>query len=290
MTEEELTKIISLKKGMNRGRKIDNNSVIFSETNLNTINNYWLLGFMEAEGTFGFKNLTPYFQVAQHSKSLPVLIAISTFFKKIFKEKKENLKKEINFNLTINKRTKVYSLTISDIETLYSYILPFFESLSFQSRKGLDFSYWVLGLKLHKFGYFYLSEGRQLILQITKFINKNRYTTNQLGTVKEPKNVKEKINMLNKIQAPFDLSTGLTHIENAKNFTRLIGGRQGFLVHIYENGIEISNSPFFSYSARQKAIGLRANSRVISRKIETGKIFASKYTFYSKPLKIILKT
>lgn len=138
--------------------------------------------------------------------------------------------------------------------------------------------------------YFYLSEGRQLILQIKKFINKNRYTTNKLGTVKEPKNIQEKINKLNKIQAPFDLSTGLNHIDYAKNFTRLIGGRQGFLVHIYEDGLEISNSPFLSYSAGQKAIGLRANSRVISRKIDTGKIFAGKYTFYSKPLKFNLKS
>lgn len=88
MTEEELTKIIYLKKGMNRGRKINNNSVIFSETNFNSINNYWLLGFIEAEGTFGFKNLSPYFQLSQHSKSLNILNAISTYMKKIFKESK----------------------------------------------------------------------------------------------------------------------------------------------------------------------------------------------------------
>jgi len=28
---------------------------------------YWFLGFVEAEGTFGIKNLSPYFQIAQKS-------------------------------------------------------------------------------------------------------------------------------------------------------------------------------------------------------------------------------
>ena len=33
----------------------------------------WLLGFIEAEGTFGLINLVPYFQVAQHSRSAHVI-------------------------------------------------------------------------------------------------------------------------------------------------------------------------------------------------------------------------
>lgn len=39
------------------------------------INPYWLLGFTEAEGTFGIKNLVPYFQICQHGRSLLVLEA-----------------------------------------------------------------------------------------------------------------------------------------------------------------------------------------------------------------------
>ena len=31
------------------------------------INTYWLLGFIEGEGTFGFQNLRPSFSVGQHS-------------------------------------------------------------------------------------------------------------------------------------------------------------------------------------------------------------------------------
>jgi hypothetical protein len=67
----------------------------------------------------------------------------------------------------------------------------------------------------------------------------------------------------------------------AQQFSRSKNSRKGFLVHIYENGIELINSPFSSYSKGQKAIGLRANSRIIFRYIDTEKIFAGKYTFYS---------
>lgn len=36
-------------------------------------NSYWLLGFIEGEGTFGFKNFNPYFSVRLHSISKSVL-------------------------------------------------------------------------------------------------------------------------------------------------------------------------------------------------------------------------
>jgi hypothetical protein len=47
------------------------------------INIYWLLGFVEGHGTFGIKNLVPYFQVAQHNKNISVLNLIKDFLAKL---------------------------------------------------------------------------------------------------------------------------------------------------------------------------------------------------------------
>lgn len=180
-------------------------------------------------------------------------------------------------------------MTINSIDTLYNNIVPFFESLPFQTRKKLDFSYWVLCVKLHKFGYYTLFEGKLLIIQVSNFINKNRYTNKKLvnrspqGSIKTPD--LKLIDQINSIPAPFDISTRLTHTQLAQEFSRKNGGRQGFKVHIYENCLEILNSPFSSYSKGHKAIGLRANSRIIARYIETGKIYKGKYTFTSSSLK-----
>lgn len=46
---------------------------------------YWLLGFVEAEGTFGIKNLPPYFQISQHKCSQSTLELIRLYFENLLK-------------------------------------------------------------------------------------------------------------------------------------------------------------------------------------------------------------
>lgn len=57
--------------------------------------------------------------------------------------------------------------------------------MPFQTRKAKDFYFWCLALHLQKFGYFYLTEGRILVYNISKYTNKSRYSTN-LTTVIAP--------------------------------------------------------------------------------------------------------
>lgn len=137
-----------------------------------------MLGFVEGEGTFGFKNLYPYFQIAQHSKNLFILKSIEQFL--------ANIPNGFNFtenspvavcSKVLNTRTDVYSLSVSNTDSLYDYIIFFFLCLPFQTRKGFDFKYWAIALHLRKFGYVYTSPGRELIFNISKSLNKDRYST-----------------------------------------------------------------------------------------------------------------
>ncbi len=41
------------------------------------------MGFIEGEGTFGFKNLVTYFQIGQHARNLIVLDNITAFIKSL---------------------------------------------------------------------------------------------------------------------------------------------------------------------------------------------------------------
>ncbi len=52
---------------MNSSRIVYNYSLI---PNLQ-INPYWLLGFIEGEGSFGLKNLSPYFQIGKPNQTKP---------------------------------------------------------------------------------------------------------------------------------------------------------------------------------------------------------------------------
>lgn len=47
------------------------------------VNPYLLLCFNEGEGSFGFKNLSPYFQIGQHTKSLHVLQGIALYLQSL---------------------------------------------------------------------------------------------------------------------------------------------------------------------------------------------------------------
>ena len=70
------------------------------------------------------------------------------------------------------------SYLINDIDVLFDYIVPFFEKLNFQTRKFVDFQLWSVAIKIHKLGYFYISEGRDLLVKIASSTNKFRYSTN----------------------------------------------------------------------------------------------------------------
>lgn len=62
---------------------------------------------------------------------------------------------------SLNKGRGVYSMVIYRIDVNFNYIVPFFESMTFFSRKGLDFLYWVVMVIIHKLGYYYLPEGKK---------------------------------------------------------------------------------------------------------------------------------
>lgn len=143
-------------------------------------------------------------------------------------------------------------------------------------------------MRIHKFGYYYLPEGKKIALQISLGTNKYRYTTNKSNNKIELSPSEDSISKLLACPAPFDVASGLSHCELVKKFTISKGGRNGFTVHIYdqesERGKELTGSPFSTYGAGHVALGLRAGSRVIGRYIDTGKAYKARYIFSSIPI------
>jgi hypothetical protein len=125
---------------MNAGRVKLKVTQLYKLTNQVSINMWWLMGFVEGEGTFGYKHLVPYFQIAQHKKNLFVLKAIESFLSKLPIQNTEG-NQEFNVHYALNTKTDVYSMSVVSIDTLFSYIIPCFMSMSFNTRKSLDFKY-----------------------------------------------------------------------------------------------------------------------------------------------------
>lgn len=281
--------ILDLKNNMNT--KLDYSSKEVSDWNKDNLLNgkitpYWLLGFMEAEGTFGIKNLRPYFQISQHECSRSTLELIQLYFENLLENKLVNYSSlpliELKFTRTLNKKTNVYSYVVSGIDTQYYYILPFFYNLQFKSRKGVDFKLWMIALLLYKRGYFYTDQGRNLLVDIINNINTKRYSTQPLDY---SKNLDlKKINDLFNSPSPIleDPKSFLPHIDLVRKWIK----RTKKVVYVYNNGTEIQESPFQSYSAAQKFWGFKTNT-IIARYINTNKIYQDKtwkegkWTFYS---------
>lgn len=105
-TGEDLTWLKNCIKNMNSGRDVIDYSLIPNTP----VTLLWLLGFIEGEGTFGFKNLVPYFQIGQHAKNTYVLVAISQFLNSLSSEFKFSTFSKnlcVKENSTLNKRTNV---------------------------------------------------------------------------------------------------------------------------------------------------------------------------------------
>nr|YP_010470483.1 LAGLIDADG endonuclease [Inonotus hispidus]UVF37971.1 LAGLIDADG endonuclease [Inonotus hispidus] len=243
------------------------------------INPFWLLGFIEGEGTFGFKNLSPYFQIVQHVRSSMVLIAIANYLQLLPKTFTFSQQPKIPQVLkTLNPRTTVSVISVVKIDALYDYLRFFLLNMPFQTRKAGDFYYWSLVLHLHKFGYFYLPEGCILVYKISQYVNKGRYSTKPnrfLATSFSD------IKQVLALKLPVTLKPEMSHTDLAKAFARIFNKNS---IWVYDNGILLNEKPFTSFMSAMEAIGYSKTSTAARRSIDTGKVLGGRYTFYSKPL------
>ena len=246
------------------------------ERNNLIITSNWLLGFVEGEGTFGFKSLVPYFQIAQNAKDEIILSSIKQYLESFKSLPNSNLSSiQPNMIKILNKNTNVLSYVISDLDVLHQIIVPFFSQLQFKTRKLIDFNFWVIAIKLHIYGYYLIPEGKSLLLKISQCTNKQRYGKDDINN----SFLQEEIENIFKIEPPFDLNLGKSHTLLAQEYSRKRGSRLGFEVYVYKNDNYMGK--FSSYNEAQKQLNLKSN-KTISRLIDTDK--ASKlegYKFYS---------
>lgn len=242
------------------------------------INKNWLVGFIEGDGTFYFSNSSVVFGITQKDKKILEAIAYFLHHNVPLSPPYKNLCIPNKPNCIIKNNTNAFQLVITDKDVLFQYIYPFFRDLSFYSRKGIDFSIWSLVLYIFIYGYHNLPNGREILLKLSNNINSKRYFSD-LSDFIEAVEIKN----LFRIEPPFDIHSGKSHINLAKEYSLTKGSRKGFKVYIYKNGVEIKGSPFDSFRSGAKALSLNSASS-IRNYLDTGKIFKDGYTFYSSSL------
>lgn len=137
-----------------------------------------------------------------------------------------------------------------------------------------------MAVLLHKLGHMSTPAGRSALLSITSYINSNRYSTNPNGAPNAPDYTL--LYDLLSGPSPIDPNTTLPHDQLTRAVTVAKGSRQGYGVHVYENGVEVEGSPFPNYGLAHKSLGLEAKSRTVSRFIDhPTKLYRGKYSFRS---------
>jgi hypothetical protein len=141
----------------------------------------WLLGFIEGEGSFSVrKNYSLTFSLAQSIKDLVLMEAIRDFLNSLA-SRDGQLKGEA-VKLYIKNHDMVY-LTIDRLDYISRVLIPLLDTLSWKSKKELDYKDWKTILKLRTLGLHYTEEGVKIINIILSQMNNNRLTTRRSGLV-----------------------------------------------------------------------------------------------------------
>ena len=175
-------KMVYLKNQMNR-KRID-----FDQPPKHFINitRYWLLGFLEGDGYFSV-NKSDYslkFGIGQTSREIGVLEAIQTFIlglpgEYVVKRKNTGPVKLTTYNQGKDGDDKAMAyLTVNQIDFHTNVLIPFFDNLTWLSKKEKDYQDWKLILNIVNQGKHFTDQGKELISLITNRMNNNRLSTN----------------------------------------------------------------------------------------------------------------
>lgn len=174
---------------MNRGRT---NFSMPSEHNYR-ITPYWLLGFVEGDGSFFIrrKNYQLYFSIVQHSRDYELMNKIGDFLYDLPFINKQTMRKS---SIRISEssvpavlpcspnggngyKNPVTYLIIDHTYLIKFVIIPFFSSMTWRSKKFLDFEDFSLVFKLKEQGHHYTHKGKILIDSFIGQMNNNRLST-----------------------------------------------------------------------------------------------------------------
>lgn len=177
------SQIVELKNGMNSQR------TYFDMFSLRgdklAITKSWLLGFIEAEGSFFISrtDIEPSFSIELSKTQLFLLEAIKEFLIDSlgFDKYSIHILKSSTFNVfAVNEQKEKPSVIfiVKNIRVLNNYLVPYFNTLVFNSKKGKDFFDWKLICDAVYKGSHKKESIRALILRLSYTMNSYRLSTN----------------------------------------------------------------------------------------------------------------
>lgn len=180
-SKDLIQNLLELKGSMNKSRKIVTSGTGEHIEKIN-ITKYWLLGFIEGDGSFFISrtDIEPVFSIELSEEQYPVLLKVKEFLENNLGFDKYSIFKLKNSSaISINKQKSRLGkpsvlFKIKNIFILNNYFVPFIENMIFISKKGKDFlSFKIICSAVYK-GSHKIEKIRSLILRLTYNMNNFR--------------------------------------------------------------------------------------------------------------------
>lgn len=204
-----LKEIIRLKNNMNRLRL----NYTLPEDKVINITPYWLLGFIEGEGCFSINKHNNYrldFSLCQSSTNFELMKSIKVYLENL-PGTENNYRNALGISEVRSNNPNHQSTTrieTTRIPFITDILIPFLESLTWQSKKKLDFQDWKFILKLKEEGHHLSEEGIKLIDLIISQTNNNRLSTSSNDIVVNREQLLVKVNELLNGPSNFKIKNG----------------------------------------------------------------------------------
>lgn len=195
-----LKETLRLKNNMNRLRL----DYALLEDKLISITPYWLLGFIEGEGCFSINKHNNYrldFSLCQSSTNFELMKSIKLYLENLpgVLRQENNYRNALGISEVRSNNPNHQSTTrieTTRIPFITNILIPFLDSLTWQSKKKLDFQDWKIILKLKEEGHHLSEQGRELIDLILSQTNNNRLSTSSNDVVVDREQLLVKVNEL----------------------------------------------------------------------------------------------
>lgn len=181
-TIDLINKINQIKSEMNRGRT----DYKEKNTRVYKITPYWLLGFVEGEGSFFVRNNVYFnlnFSLGQSAVDLALMKEIRIFLIEVLPKKykvAQEYSKAVSLIEVKSKSKDLISISIStgNQDYIKNVLIPFFDSMLWQSKKQYDYQDWKTILKIKELGLHKTDSGISVIKLIISQMNLRRLSTN----------------------------------------------------------------------------------------------------------------
>lgn len=216
---DTLKEILKIKEGMNRSR-LDFTMPKDKYTNITA---YWLLGFVEGEGCFSINRANKYrldFSVCQSYSNLELMQKIKVYLENL-PNTNGNYAGAIGISSVVSNNSNhqsVIRIETTRIPFITDIFIPFLDSLSWHSKKQLDFQDWKNILMLREQGHHLSEKGAQVIDLILSQMNRNRLSTSSSLPIVDRAHVLDQVNQLLSGPSNFELRNGRKWVVSLNNY------------------------------------------------------------------------